>query len=111
MIEISKEEYRELAKVIQPFAIPQNILGHTYIIYALKILSKDVDAPVFEVYWEVGHLCNTTVSRCERAIRHAINVGYENCNEYGLESFKKIICTGQRPSNGMFLKTIAKSLM
>ena len=111
MIEISKNEFKELALVIRQFAIPQNVLGYTYIIYGLKFLSKDADVPISEIYWEIGHSCNTTVDRCERAIRHAINVGYKNCEQFGLDSFKQIICTGQKPSNGMFLKAIAKSIM
>ena len=75
MIELSKSEFKDLALSIQQFAIPQNILGYTYIIYALKFLSEDTDVPISEIYWEIGHSCNTTVAKCERAIRHAINVG------------------------------------
>lgn len=59
--------------------IPQDILGYYYIMAAVFYAAEDANLVVRsvtkELYPKVAKLCDSTPSRVERAIRHAIELG------------------------------------
>lgn len=71
------EEY--LDRWMLKMGIPQDILGYYYIMAAVFYTVEDANLVVRnvtkELYPKVAELCDSTPSRVERAIRHAIELG------------------------------------
>lgn len=66
-------------RVLQDLAIPAHIRGYAYIVRGFELLADDPDmvrAITSELYPEIAKTFQTTPSRVERAIRHAIEVGW-----------------------------------
>lgn len=67
-------------RVLQDLAIPAHIRGYAYIVRGLELSVDDPDivhAITSELYPEIAMTFQTTPSRVERAIRHAIEVGWD----------------------------------
>lgn len=63
--------------------VPDHVLGFRYLHEAISIVVSNVNAvhPITKVlYPQVGSVFHTTGSRAERAIRHAIEIGWDRCD-------------------------------
>lgn len=71
---------RVIRTLLMELGVPEHILGHGYIVTALKALYEDPSL-LYEItgrlYPLVGEKHGTTGSRAERAIRHSIEVAWE----------------------------------
>ena len=95
--------------------IPAHIKGYTYLREAVKmvIANKDIINRITkELYPGIAERCDTTASKVERAIRHAIEVAFsrgriENINQvFGINIYSR----GDKPTNGEFIALIADKL-
>lgn len=119
-----KEEnsnYRErdletkITKIIQEIGIPAHIKGYLYIREAITMVIDDMDylgAVTKELYPAVANRFNTTPSRVERAIRHAIEVAW---NRGKVETLDRIFGytvnnAKGKPTNSEFIALIADKL-
>ena len=95
--------------------VPVNLLGYEYLKVAV---SKVLDNPqlihnVFtQLYPMCAEECGTTSSRLERAIRHAIKVGFERGNaEYLQKLFGYSVSVMRgKATNSEFIATIAEDI-
>lgn len=102
----------DITEFMLDMGIPSSILGSGYIRSALMLLRDDADAIyriTTRVYPEVARMHGTRVGRAERAIRHAIEVGWKR-GDPGLQRkvFGHSIDPGKgRPTNSEFLARAA----
>lgn len=104
------EYYNTIHEILKNYCIPKSLLGYEYLITGIKILSENNNIPIVELYTQIAECHNSEKSRVERAIRHAIERGYDNCIDYKIDSFKNICLTGGRPTNSEFIKSIVFDL-
>lgn len=106
----------KITKTIKELGIPANVSGYHYMRYAIELMINDltlINAITKKLYPAVAKQFNSTASRVERAIRHAIEVGWERGD---LELVEKMFgysvsADKCRPTNGEFIATVADYLL
>lgn len=114
---INKERDLEekITRVIQDIGVPAHIKGYLYLRESINIVINDIEylgAITKELYPAVADKFNTTPSRVERAIRHAIEVAWNRGN---LESIDQIFGytvnnNKGKPTNSEFIALISDKL-
>lgn len=93
--------------------VPQHIKGYDYLKTAIALAVEDSEktqAITKVLYPEIAKIHSTTVSRVERAIRHAIETAFNNAdldivNKYFGYSVNRLI---GRPTNSHFISAVAE---
>lgn len=101
--------------IIHEIGIPAHIKGYQYLRCAIMMVVEDLDiinSITKELYPTVAKKFNTTSSRVERAIRHAIEVAWDRGDTEVLNSiFGFTIATSKgKPTNSEFIAMIADKL-
>ncbi|MCI8351241.1 MAG: sporulation transcription factor Spo0A [Oscillospiraceae bacterium] len=104
-----------VTQVIHQIGVPAHIKGYHYLREAVILAIKNVDiinAVTKQLYPTVAKKHDTTSSRVERAIRHAIEVAWDRGDIDTLNSyFGYTINTGRgKPTNSEFIAMIADKL-
>ena len=105
----------KIANLMHEIGVPVHIKGHLYLREAIKLVVEDISllgAITKELYPTIAKKHNTTSSRVERAMRHAIEVTWmrgatQNINNlfgYSLNAQKN------KPTNSEFIAMIADKL-
>jgi two-component system response regulator (stage 0 sporulation protein A) len=105
----------EITNIMHRLGVPAHIKGYIFIREAIEMVSKDMEllsAVTKELYPTIARLYDTTPSRVERAIRHAIGVAslrgeVEIINKlfgYSLNNGKT------KPTNSEFIAIVAENL-
>lgn len=114
-----KKEERNLEKdvteMIHEIGVPAHIKGYHYLREAIMMCVVDVDmlnAITKALYPQIAKKFQTTSSRVERAIRHAIEVAWSRGKMETLDSlFGYTINTGKgKPTNSEFIALIADKI-
>ena len=105
----------EIINTLHKLGIPANIKGYRYLQDAIKMVvnnSNLLNVITKELYPSVADKNNTTPSRVERAIRHAIEVGGEKGNIFAMQDiFNLSISRGKsRPKNSEFIAKISEKI-
>ena len=103
---MNREEYIKISELLKEFCIPKHLAGYKMIINAIQVLSENPDISVIDLYTKVAEMHNSTVSRTERAMRYAIETGYDNCRMCGIDTFKRVCFSNGKPSNHEFFKSL-----
>ena len=120
------EKYYELLKqhkvyeawvdsVFLELGIPQNVKGYDYLMAAVLLATDEpelIQAMTKELYPRVADLFNTTESRVERAMRHALELAWNNSDPetlYNLFGYT-VGATKGRLTNSNFIATMANKL-
>lgn len=104
-----------ITKVLHELGIPSHIKGYQYIREAINLVYNNpslVGSITKELYPQIGIKFDTSVSRVERAIRHAIEVSW-NRGDWDLmeEIFGHSVDIDKaKPTNSEFIVTIADKL-
>lgn len=103
-----------ITSIMHEMGIPAHIKGYHYIRYAVESVINDIDlinAVTKELYPKVAAEFNTTPSRVERAIRHAIEVVWQRGSEEALKKyFANNINENMKPTNSQFIARIADKI-
>lgn len=105
----------EITNLLHSLGIPSHIKGYTYIREGIQMMYNDstlVGAITKELYPTIAEHYQTTSSRVERAIRHAIEVSWMR-GDYNLmeEIFGNSVDYDRaKPTNSEFLATLADRL-
>lgn len=104
-----------VTEIIHEIGIPAHIKGYQYLRYAIMMVVDDLDminSITKELYPTVAKEFNTTPSRVERAIRHAIEVAWDRGDTEVLNSFfgYTIANSKGKPTNSEFIAMIADKL-
>ena len=104
-----------ITKILHDLGVPSHIKGYQYIKEGIMLIYENpsmIGGITKELYPEIANKYNTTVSRVERAIRHAIEVSW-NRGDWDLmdEIFGHSVDVDKaKPTNSEFIVTIADKL-
>jgi len=105
----------EVTKMIQQMGVPAHVKGYQYLRDAIVLVIKDVSllgAVTKELYPMIAKKYNTTPSRVERAIRHAIELAWDRGNIDFMNKFFGYTINVDRgkPTNSEFIAMVADKL-
>lgn len=105
----------DITNIIHEVGVPAHIKGYQYLRHAITMIVEDMDllsAITKELYPAIAKKNNTTPSRVERAIRHAIEVAWNRGKVETLNSlFGYTVHTDKgKPTNSEFIAIIADKL-
>ena len=105
----------KITKMLHALGIPSHIKGYQYIRESILLMYNNpyiIGGITKELYPEVANRYNTTSSRVERAIRHAIEVSWNRGDyEYMEELFGHSVDYDRaKPTNSEFIATVADKL-
>ena len=105
----------EVSSILHDLGIPSHVRGYKYIREGIMLLytSKEVvNLVTKDIYPEIANRFNTTSSRVERAIRHAIEISWIRGDLKIMEELfgNSIDFERSKPTNSEFLTTIADRL-
>ena len=103
------------SSVLREFSIPLNLKGCQYLREAIILTAKDtqlVHSVMKRLYPEVAKKFNTTPSRVERDIRHAIEVAWDRGDIEVLQKYFGYTVSNikGKPTNSEFIAMIADNL-
>lgn len=104
-------ESTKLHEVLLTIGIPPNLLGYSYILYALELILLNplyLNAITKKLYIDIGKKYDTSPASVERAIRTAINAGWLHGNiDYIDCVFRNCVNPVKGvPSNSLFLSRL-----
>lgn len=104
-----------VTKLLHELGVPSHIKGYQYIRDSILILYDNPDiigGITKELYPEIANRFNTSVSRVERAIRHAIEVSWNRGNIDLMEEIfgHSVDYDKAKPTNSEFIVTVADKL-
>ena len=104
-----------ITKILHELGIPSHIKGYQYIREGIGILyerPETIGGITKELYPELANKFDTTVSRVERAIRHAIEVSWNRGSWDMMEDIfgHSVDIDKAKPTNSEFIVTIADKL-
>ena len=105
----------ETRKLLLNCRVPQHLLGYQYLGTAVEAVLEDdkyLRSITKELYPLIAHMYSTTLSRVERAMRHAIEVAFDNMAPeiirdifgYSVNPFSG------KPTNGHFVAALVEVL-
>lgn len=111
----SKDLKISLTKLLHELGMPSHIKGYEYIREGIILLYNDpsiIGGITKELYPEIAEKYNTSVSRVERAIRHAIEVSWNRGNLDLMEEVfgHSVDYDKAKPTNSEFIVTVADKL-
>ena len=106
----------QVTAVIHEIGVPAHIKGYQYLREAIMIAVDDMDvinAVTKVLYPEVAKRFNTTASRVERAIRHAIEVAWDRGDLETLQKYFGYTVSNSKgkPTNSEFIAMISDRLV
>lgn len=101
--------------VFMELGIPQNVKGYDCLMVAVLLAVDEpeiIHAMTKELYPRVADLFNTTASRAERAMRHALELAWNNSEPKTLFNMfgYTVGVTKGKPTNGNFIAVMANKL-
>ncbi len=104
-----------ITKILHELGIPSHIKGYQYIRDGVSLIFENPDmigGITKELYPELASKFDTTVSRVERAIRHAIEVSWNRGNWDLMEEIfgNSVDIDKAKPTNSEFIVTVADKL-
>ena len=114
---VKKEENLEalVTNIIHEVGVPAHIKGYQYLREAIMLVVNDTDVInqiTKSLYPKIAYKYNTTPSRVERAIRHAIEVAWGRGQQEAVENIfgYTISAAKGKPTNSEFIAMIADKL-
>jgi two-component system, response regulator, stage 0 sporulation protein A len=112
-MEIPEENLElQITNILRGIGIPAHIRGYRYLRSAIMLCVHDerlLGKITKELYPTVARNYETTSSRVERSIRHAIEVAWMRGNQVELD--KLFIMCKNRPTNSEFMATIVDDIL
>ncbi|MGG3889190.1 sporulation transcription factor Spo0A [Metabacillus fastidiosus] len=104
-----------ITSIIHEIGVPAHIKGYLYLREAISMVYNDIEllGSITKVlYPDIAKKYNTTASRVERAIRHAIEVAWSRGNIDSISSLfgYTVSMTKAKPTNSEFIAMVADKL-
>lgn len=95
-------------ETLDQLGIPCNLIGRQYLVEAIKEYRNSPNPKICQLYKDVAKVVNATSTRVERAIRHAIERGFDNCTPDEIYEYfgNTISLIKGRPTNGEFIARV-----
>lgn len=106
---------KTISKMLHTLGVPSHIKGYVYIREGINLMleSNEITGGITkEIYPEIAKKYNTTSSRVERAIRHAIEISWNRGDYDTMEEIfgHSVDYDKAKPTNSEFIATIADHL-
>lgn len=106
---------KEITKLIRTLGMPAHVLGYEYTREAILLAlgNKEMLRSITtELYPAVAQAFNTTPSRVERAIRHAVELAWDRGDLDTLQKFFRFTVSSKKgkPTNSEFISALADHL-
>jgi len=106
---------QDITKILHDIGVPAHIKGYQYLRDGILFAVEDTEmlSSITKIlYPAIAKKCDTTASRVERAIRHAIEVAFSRGNLDTIdELFGYTVSTGKgKPTNSEFIALIADKI-
>lgn len=103
----------KIISILREIGVPVHIKGYRYLLDAIYIIAEDpsmVSSITKYIYPTVAKKFNTTTSRAERAIRHAIHCVWSRGNREAIHRYFGNFISADRlyPTNSEFLALVAE---
>ena len=107
---------KKISNIFITIGVPPHIKGYQYLREAIKICIADteiISSITKRLYPDVAKKFNTSASKVERAIRHAIEVCWNRGKIDNINNLfgSKVFTKNDRPTNGEFIALIADKLL
>lgn len=104
-----------ITNIIHQIGVPSHIKGYLYLREGISMVVNDIDllsAVTKELYPSIGEKFNTTASRVERAIRHAIECAWSKGEVEAINIFfgYTIRIDKGKPTNSQFIAMVADKI-
>jgi len=105
----------EITKIIHQMGVPAHVKGYQYLRDAIVFVTEEVNlmgAVTKELYPMIAEKYDTTASRVERAIRHAIELAWDRGNVEMMNQYFGYTINIERgkPTNSEFIAMIADKM-
>ena len=105
----------EITEILHEVGIPAHIKGYTYLRSSIMetYYNPDILGQVTKIlYPDIARMYNTTSSRVERAIRHAIEVAWNRGNTDAIDDIfgYTVSASKSKPTNSEFIAMISDKL-
>ena len=111
MVSTRKQIDVEVSELLHNLGIPSHIRGYKYLRDSIVLIYNDdkISYITKDLYPRIAEKYDTTASRVERAIRHAIEIGCMRGNLSLMDDLFgfSISCDKDKPTNSEFITTIA----
>lgn len=114
-VDSSRSLEAKITNIIHEIGVPAHIKGYLYLREAIAMVIQDVEllgAVTKELYPSIAHKYNTTPSRVERAIRHAIEVAWTRGKVDTIDKIFGYTINNNKgkPTNSEFIAMVADKL-
>ena len=111
--ELATRKSEFIEDILLKLGVPCSLFGYNYLVYAITIASEDeiyIRKITKKLYPAVAEKFETTTSRAERGIRHAIETGWDRCEAEAVARYFKSSVSADRgkPTNSEFISRIAQ---
>jgi len=105
----------EVTRIIHEIGVPAHVKGYQYLRSAIMLVTEEINylgAVTKELYPTIAKKYDTTPSRVERAIRHAIELAWDRGDIDRINKFFGYTINGEKgkPTNSEFIAIIADKL-
>ena len=105
----------EVTRIIHEIGVPAHVKGYQYLRAAIMLVTEEINylgAVTKELYPTIAKRYDTTPSRVERAIRHAIELAWDRGDVDRINKFFGYTINGEKgkPTNSEFIAIIADKL-
>jgi two-component system response regulator (stage 0 sporulation protein A) len=105
----------EVTRIIHEIGVPAHVKGYQYLRAAIMLVTEEINylgAVTKELYPTIAKKYDTTPSRVERAIRHAIELAWDRGDMDRINKFFGYTINGEKgkPTNSEFIAIIADKL-
>lgn len=106
----------KISNIFISIGIPPHIMGYQYLREGIKMTIEDpsiINNVTKKLYPDIGLKFNTTASKVERAIRHAIEVAWNRGRIDAINSIfgVRVYIGSERPTNSEFIALVADKLI
>ena len=106
----------KISNIFITIGIPPHIKGFSYLREGIKLAVEDpaiINKVTKELYPQIGEKFETSASKVERAIRHAIEVAWNRGRTDAISSIfgAKVYIGSERPTNSEFIALVADKLL
>lgn len=106
----------KISNIFISIGVPPHIMGYQYLREGIKMTCEDqsiINNVTKRLYPEIAKKYNTTPSKVERAIRHAIEVAWNRGRIEAINSVfgVKVYIGSERPTNSEFIALVADKLV
>ena len=115
----SKDKAKSIAECVDQclleLGVPESVYGYRYLQIALSAVAQNPKlafAITKVLYPLIAKECATTKSRAERAIRHAIEIGWDRCDwDTQVKYFGNTVAPNKgKPTNGEYIAKVASAV-